>query len=812
MGTTSFSITSSGPQRKVSPTSTSATGSKDRRGCSTRSATARSNGSGHADGAASEPKSKTGLSALRCAAIRPPALPVPETRRSLSAVRIARRACFSALAVILASQSAIAFAQDRDANAELEALIPDEAIDDPEAWAADGVPPEEPSPIDGPDPFEGQTIELGPDSPLAELPGLTIEWPDPLELEDVEQVEDDGSAQFEEDNPLESGPLLIDPIVVNLTEQLSLAFPSEVAAFPEQDRFVDQFAMLSSIEAYGDTETNVGQLGARAREDQEILNRLLRAYGYYDGEVIREVGPNLIDGSDERPQVRFNILPGERFRFGAIDLGDLGTAPNASELRQSFELFPGDPVDSFDIVRERADLDSALGNTGYPFAEIDGPELLIDYARTEGDLTMGVSPNGRYVFGNVISDKPDFLSGEHLATIARFDPGDIYQRDLELDLRRAIVATGLVSSVTITPVESEAPANGEPGVVDMNVGLTEAQLRTIAGAIGYGTEEGFRIAASWEHRNLFPPEGALRVRGIAGTQEQLLGVTFRKNNFGARDRVLTLDAFASSLDNRAFAANTAGFIGTYEQLSTLLFQKPFSWSVGLELIASDERLAFDIDNSDLTDPDPPDRQTYFVAALPGYAQIDTSDDLLNPTEGFRVGVRASPEVSHTQGMQSFYIKAEVDASYYRQIGDDGPILAGRAALGSIAGAPLGNIAPSRRFFAGGGGSVRGYGFRAIGPRNADGDPIGGRSLVELSAEARIPTPLFDGAVQVVPFVDAGSVGTDQYPDFDDIRIGAGVGVRYLTGFGPLRLDVAFPLTPRESDSFVAVYVSLGQAF
>jgi len=739
-------------------------------------------------------------------------LRAPATRLSQSAGKIACRVCLSALAVALVSQPGLALAQDRDANAELEALIPDEALDDPEGWAADGVPPEEPSPIDGPDPFDGETIELGPESPLAELPGLTLDWPDPLELTPVEQVEDDGSADFANANPLESGPLLIDPVVIDLTEQLALAFPSETGAFPQQGEFVEQFAMLSSIEAYGDTEANVGQLGARAREDQEILNRLLRAYGYYDGEVIREVGPNLIDGSDERPQVRFNILPGERFRFGEIDLGDLAQAPDSQDLRRAFDLYPGDPVDSYDILRERGDLDTALGNTGFPFAEIDGPELLIDYARTEGDLTMPVRPNGQYVFGSVVSDKPGFLSSDHLASIARFEPGDLYQRDLELDLRRAIIATGLVSSVTITPVEDEAPTDGKPGVVNMNVGLTEAKLRTITGAIGYGTEEGFRLAGSWEHRNLFPPEGALRVRGVAGTQEQLLGVTFRKSNFGGRDRILTLDAFASSLDNRAFAADTAGFIGTYEQLSTLLFQKPFSWSIGFELVASDERLAFDIDNSDSTDPDPPARQAYFVAALPGYAQIDTSDDLLNPTSGFRVGVRASPEVSSTKGVQSFYVRNEVDASYYRQIGDNGPILAGRVGLGSINGASLDNIAPSRRFFAGGGGSVRGYGYREIGPREESGDPIGGRSLVELSAEARIPTPLFDGAVQVVPFVDAGSVGTEEYPDFDDIRIGAGVGVRYLTGFGPLRLDVAFPVTPRPGDSFVAVYVSLGQAF
>ena len=735
--------------------------------------------------------------------------PAGATRRSPSA---ASSACLSALAVILACQAGTAHAQDRNASSELEALIPDEAIDDPESWAADGVPPEEPSPIDGPDPFAGEDIDLAPESPLADVPGLTIEWPDPLELPDAEEVSDDGSAEFADDNPLEAGPLLIDPSVVKLTDQLELAFPSEEGAFPQQDDFVDQFQLLSSIEAYGDTETNVGQLGARAREDEEILNRLLRAYGYYDGEIIREVGPNLIEGSDDRPQVRFNVLPGERFRFGEIDLGDLNQAPDSQTLRQAFGLYPGDFVDSYEIISERSDLDAALGNDGFPFAEMDGPELLIDHARTEGDLTMTVRPNGQYNFGQVISSKPGFLSGKHLQTIARFEPGDLYQRDLELDLRRAIIATGLVSSVTITPVEAEPPANGEPGVVNMEVGLTEAKLRTIAGAIGYGTEEGYRVEASWEHRNLFPPEGALRVRGVVGTQEQLAGVTFRKSNFGARDRVLTLDAFVTTLDNNAFNADTAGFTATYEQLSTLLFQKPFSWSIGLELIASDERLAFDIDNSSVGNPNPPKRQTYFVAAVPGYAQIDTSDDLLNPTKGYRASLRISPEISNTKGMETFYLRNQADFSYYQQIGEDGPVLAGRARLGSITGAALDNIAPSRRFFAGGGGSVRGYGYRAIGPRNSDDDPIGGRSLFELSGEVRVPTPWFNGALQVVPFVDAGSVGTAEYPDFKDIRVGAGVGVRYMTGFGPLRLDVATPINPRPSDSPIAVYVSLGQAF
>jgi translocation and assembly module TamA len=139
-------------------------------------------------------------------------------------------------------------------------------------------------------------------------------------------------------------------------------------------------------------------------------------------------------------------------------------------------------------------------------------------------------------------------------------------------------------------------------------------------------------------------------------------------------------------------------------------------------------------------------------------------------------------------------------------------MAGRVRFGSIPGTSLLNIAPSRRLYAGGGGSVRGYGFQRIGPRDANGDPTGGRSLVEASVEARIRTGFFDGALAVVPFLDAGSVSTGAVPDFETIRFGAGVGLRYYTGFGPLRVDFATPLNPRPGDSRIAVYVSLGQAF
>src|SRR5690606_25321559 len=143
---------------------------------------------------------------------------------------------------------------------------------------------------------------------------------------------------------------------------------------------------------------------------------------------------------------------------------------------------------------------------------------------------------------------------------------------------------------------------------------------------------------------------------------------------------------------------------------------------------------------------------------------------------------ASPEVSRTNGAESFYLRGQLEGTYYLQASER-ITLATRAKFASIAGAPLSAIAPSRRLYAGGGGSVRGYAYRGIGPSNSTGDPTGGRSLTELSVEARIRTGLFDGALGIVPFIDAGTVGSDSTPGFDEIKLGAGIGVRYHTGFG-----------------------------
>ncbi|TMM49092.1 outer membrane protein assembly factor [Qipengyuania marisflavi] len=690
-------------------------------------------------------------------------------------------------------------AQDMDAPQRLEDLIPDSAVSDPEAWAQQGTVADPDVPADG-------LSEVAVETPIADLPGTDLAWPESLEIGDIDVLAPDEDIQFAEVDEGRPQIAFADAELERISDELVLGFPQKAPPFSERGDFFNRFKALSTIEQLDSDEDNVAQLAARARQDEALLNNLLHVYGYYDGEIVRSIGTREVgeNTADTRPEVRFDIIPGPRYTYGTVTLGQLDTAPDYPALRDSFDINSGDFLQSDVIVQEQFDLDRALGETGYPFAAIDAPELLIDHDRLEGDLTMLVTPGGKYIFGEVISDDPEFLSSKHLAEIARFEPGDVYQRSLSLDLRRAITATGLVSSVSVTPREVTPPQGDQPGVVAMDVALQQAKLRTIAGAIGFGTEEGIRLQASWEHRNLFPPEGSLRVRGIIGTREQLAGVTFRKNNFGGRDKILTLDAYASTIDSDAYDAQTVAIRGTYERTSNLLFQKPLSWGVGAEILASDER-------NRIVDGIERPRQRYFIGSLFGRATIDSTDSLLDPTQGFRLGGFLGPETSRTEGQQFYYLRNQADASYYQSVGDS-IVVAGRVRFASIQGADLVGIAPSRRLYGGGGGSVRGYGYQAIGPKNDLGEPIGGRSLVEASIEARIGTGFFDGAVSIVPFLDAGSVSTATVPDFGAIKLGVGVGLRYTTGFGPIRVDVGVPLNPEEDDAPVAVYVSLGQAF
>ena len=190
---------------------------------------------------------------------------------------------------------------------------------------------------------------------------------------------------------------------------------------------------------------------------------------------------------------------------------------------------------------------------------------------------------------------------------------------------------------------------------------------------------------------------------------------------------------------------------------------------------------------------------------------DGSNNLLDPIRGFRLAVTVSPAISIQDGPRSSYVTTQLDASSYQPVSGS-VVLAERVRVAAINGTGIANIAPSQRLYAGGGASVRGYGFQDVGPRDATNTPIGGLSVAEFSLEARVHTGLADGAISVVPFLDGGMVGETPTPTMRGAKFGAGIGIRYKTNFGPIRFDLGTPLNPSPGDSRIGVYISLGQAF
>ncbi|MBL0001550.1 MAG: BamA/TamA family outer membrane protein [Sphingomonadales bacterium] len=620
--------------------------------------------------------------------------------------------------------------------------------------------------------------ELVPDSPMAEMPDIGVDWPDMRATDPDSPNSPDEAAEAAHRATETVGERRYRTVI----EGLDLAGKSAV---------IERFNSVSTLKAGEGKPANVAQIDRRAREDADLLGEVLRADGYYDANVETSIEA----GDPEQLVVTLRVEPGPVYQFSQVEVTGLdGTGSQIGKLREVFAVNPQDAVDADNVVQAETRLARSIRDKGYPFAKVGEPEIVVDHDTRTATLKMHVDPGGERKFGAIILTGTKLpFDARHVARISRFRSGEVFDQSKLDDLRRALIATGLVSQARVEPVPAK-----DPELADVAVALEPAKLRTIAAEAGYSTGEGIRAEVSWTHRNLIRPEGAVTFRGVAGTREQYLGAILRQSNFRARDQVLNANISASKVNRTAYEARTFGVGIGIERQTNIIWQKKWTWSLGTELLASRERDSTKIANAP--------RKTFFISAFPGTLNYDGSDDLLDPTKGFRIGLRLSPEVSRQSGTFT-YARGQLDGSYYLPAGNR-VVLAGRIRVGSILGARTQSIAPSRRFYSGGGGSVRGYGYQLIGPRDAANTPIGGRSLTEFALEARVRV----GSFGIVPFLDGGNIYTSSLPKFSKFRLGTGLGARYYSSFGPIRIDVGTPLNRQRGDSRITVAVSLGQAF
>ena len=550
------------------------------------------------------------------------------------------------------------------------------------------------------------------------------------------------------------------------------------------------------LRAIGDTERPVDnrfEARRRATSAAEDAIAVLRSEGYYAAQV----EPELDEGDTPAPTIR--VTPGPRFHLARPQIEWVGAAPDpVTDLaaQAALALDPGSPAVAAEVVSAEGRAVATVQDQGYADVTAQPRRVVVDHA----DDSM--LPTYRLAAGQLVK-----LDGVRLTTngrtraawvagLAPWKPGETYRSDDVAILERRLLDTGVFETVTVALAPaSEAVAGGPRPVV---VSLSERKRRTIEVGASYGTNEGAGGDIRWTIYNRLRRADTLALFAKASRLDSRIGADLTLPHWRMADQTLTLDAAAYKLATDAYDSTGFGFKADAQRHYT----KTSYLTLGGSL---------DFSRTNELKPGTLTSLGRDVITLAGLADLalDRSNDPLNPTHGWRVSARAEPTLLAGKGTVP-YLKVQAGGSAYFPFDKDAKtLLATRLHAGVILNGTVADIPAPQRFYAGGGGSVRGFAYQGVGPRLPDNTPQGGLSVIEGSLELRHELTRTWG---VVAFVDAGAVGSTSVPNFKDLGVGAGVGVRYNLGFGPIRVDVAVPVSGQHGGGAFQLYVSIGQAF
>ena len=535
----------------------------------------------------------------------------------------------------------------------------------------------------------------------------------------------------------------------------------------------------------------LGLLRARVERDIPELVLALRSLGYYgatiEGEILDELDP---------VKVIFHVHTGNMYIIRSVeiekpedDLELLEHVPSPVDL----DLTPGMPADARKILDAEAALERTMKARGYPFARVQNTRVVVDHRTEDVSVTFPLVPGPSAIFGRTEIEGLATVAPDYVNVRIPWQEGDRYNEDLLIEYRQTLSDLRLFSLIRIT----RAQALEEDGSLPITVELTERLPRTVRAGISYKTDEGFGATASWEHRNLWGYGERLKTAVVISEITQSLEGAFDKPDFLRLEQ--NLSAYGRIAQDETDAYKSQNF-----ETLLLLNRK---LAKGLTVSAGPGFRVSQVDDKSLGSR----TREFALLSFPAQMEWDHSDDLLDPTRGGRLKVQLTPYMN-TLDTDISFLRSFISYSHYLPLLESPSLLlAGRAALGSISGTSRDAMPPDIRFYAGGGGSIRGYPFQSVSPLDPENVPDGGRSLIEFSAELRWK---ITETLGLVTFLDGGGAFEPAYPDFSTaLRYGAGAGVRYYTPIGPLRLDVAVPLNRRpDIDSAVQVYLSIGQAF
>ena len=547
--------------------------------------------------------------------------------------------------------------------------------------------------------------------------------------------------------------------------------------------------------ARNDDQTDPNDILATALADYARILETLYDQGYYggvihiliDGREAASIGPFAAPSAINTVQVI--VQPGRLFHFGATAVRPLapGTAP--------LDEFGRGEVAASTVVRDA--VQTAVTDwreAGHAKVTVQDQTVVADHRTATLDANIVLAPGPRVTFGDLIRKTPSNVRAARIARIAGFPSGEVFSPKALEAVAERLRKTGAFSSVSLRESEALGPGN----TLDVELRVVDDKPRRFGAGIELSSLEGLALSGYWLHRNLLG--GAERFRVDAevsditaagdGVDYKVAARLDKPAAFG-RATGAYLSAEIAYLDEPAFLSKQGGFgLGLNRDFSDTV-----SGEAGINYRYSITEDVFG-------------ERRFSLLSLPISGEWDKRDEPLNPAAGFYLDARFEPFYEFEGNAAG--ARAKLDGRVYRGFGsDDRIVLAGRGQIGAVVGAESAEVPPDYLFFSGGPGTVRGFPFQSLAIDAGGGEIIGGRAFIGVSAEVRYR---LSDRFGVVGFVDYGSLGGETF--FDDAggtQTGAGLGLRYYSGFGPIRLDVATPVSGANGDG-VQVYIGIGQSF
>lgn len=531
-------------------------------------------------------------------------------------------------------------------------------------------------------------------------------------------------------------------------------------------------------------------LKRHAEADVKKLVAALHSLAYYGARVDFE-----LIGKQEPVKVVFHISTGPVYPLASFQLIDTVSGINCEGPLKNIPLSDlgitlNGPAFSSNIVEAEDLLLQILSKKGYPLAKIKQREVVADQKLKSIQVRLYIDNGPQAIFGETTILGQSTTEDELFQKKIEWKAGDVFDPEAVERTQEALETCGLFRSVTIN-YQDTIEADGS---LPMTIQVVEGKHRTIGAGIGYATSRGPGASFEWDHRNFRGIGDKVRFRTNMWKDTQQASLAYIISDFGRKDQDLIWLADVTHETTEGYTDTSASFSGTIDR--KINENTRFSYGGLSKYISSTQSN----NNGD-----------FLLLKTPMQLRWTTANDLMDPTFGQSLNLKVSPTLQ-VLSKPFAYCTSTLTGTFYHPITSDNSIvLAGKATFGSIIGASRNTLPPSERFYAGNENTLRGYRYMTVSPLGKDHKPIGGRSLMVYSLEARFR---LTEKIGLVGFYEIGNVYSSPYPDIrEEVLQSTGVGLRYHTPVGPIRLDFAVPLNKRKHvDNDYQIYFSIGQSF